>query len=137
LPQTQDLVLLIPTNLLLSDGIIADPHFPQRVHNIDRAQYAGSFVIRTLATGHDGKEVEIGREPILSRWSVTGCKNCQSHLDAESLVPLDSELLKLLRGKGTNSDIKYRVVIQAHENGAFRGAPDGQLEGGEPIIDDL
>lgn len=81
------------------------------VHNINRADYEGSFVIRLYAQGEDDKEVEVGREPILSRWSVSNCRNCQSHLDVDLYVPIHDKTLQYLGG----GDIKYRIAIQARD----------------------
>ncbi|MCJ1305076.1 hypothetical protein MMC08_007890 [Hypocenomyce scalaris] len=54
----------------------------KKTHNTHRAQYAGSFVIRTYAKGPGTtEEMEIGRDAILSRWNVRGCTNCQSSLE--------------------------------------------------------
>ena len=88
---------------------------------IDRAQYTGSFVVRTYAKGPGhAEEVEIGRDPILSRWNVKDCANCQSSLNVVSFTPLDSDLISILKGKGDEKHIKYRTEIQTHD-----GTPDG------------
>ena len=89
------------------------------VHNISRVQYDGSFVIRLYARGHDGEEVEVGREAILSRWNVKGCRNCQSHLEVDMHVPLDGVTLRLLEGraapKGKKAEIQWVVKIHARD----------------------
>ena len=130
----------------------SNPHGPnpfsliKRVHNISRAQYDGSFVIRLYARGHDGTEVEVGREAILSRWNVKGCRNCQSHLEVELHVPLDGATLKLLEGraapKGQKAEIQWVVKIQARDK--FHEFPipsSGDDRGGEPyegpLLEDL
>ncbi|KAH8805271.1 putative tyrosinase [Xylogone sp. PMI_703] len=80
----------------------------KRIHNINRAQYPGSFVIRTFAIDSSGRKVEIGRDAILSRWNTAGCANCQDKLNAESYVPIDAIMLGALQGKdGANADIQY------------------------------
>ncbi|KAK4449546.1 hypothetical protein QBC34DRAFT_380006 [Podospora aff. communis PSN243] len=66
------------------------------VSNISRADHAGSFVIRTTVELDDGKEVEIGREAVLSRWHVSGCGNCRNNLQEHSFVAIDDKLLKAL-----------------------------------------
>ena len=117
----------------------------KRVHNISRAQFAGSFVIRTYARGPAGGDrVEIGREPILSRWNVKGCANCQDKLSVQSLVPLDTKLLKFLGAKEdarSDEGIVYEVEIQTHQGTTARGAPLLGAEPGDkpfsPKIDDL
>jgi tyrosinase len=49
------------------------------VSGIDRSKIRGSFLISAY-TEIDGERVSLGHEPILSRWNVTGCANCQKHL---------------------------------------------------------
>jgi tyrosinase len=116
------------------------------VHNISRTQYEGSFVIRLYARGHDGKEVEVGREPILSRWNVKDCANCQNHLDVDLYVPIDAATMKLLEGPadrtGKKAEIEWLVKVHArdglHDFPILAPGPD---RGGAPVerpkIDDL
>jgi tyrosinase len=117
------------------------------VHNISRTQYDGSFVIRLFARGLDGKEVEVGREAILSRWNVKGCRNCQSHLEVDLHVPLDGATLKLLEDraapKGKKAEIQWVVKVDTRDKlhefpipipGKDRGG-DERYEG--PVVDDL
>ena len=84
------------------------------VHNISRTQYAGSFVVRLYAKGHDGTEVEVGREPILSRNDVTGCRNCQNHLDVNVYVPLDPATLARLEGPA-KKEVEWSVKVHARD----------------------
>jgi len=105
----------------------------KRVHNISRSDYEGSFVVRLYAQGHDGKEVEVGREPILSRWSVHKCRNCQNNLDVDLYVPIHQKTLQHFEG----GEIKWRVAIQARDK-LHEFSP--VLRGGEqdgPQIHDL
>ena len=121
----------------------SNPHGPnpfsliKRVHNISRIQYDGSFVIRLYARGHDGTDVEVGREAILSRWNVKGCRNCQSHLEVDLHVPLDGATLKHLEGraapKGQKAEIQW--VVKVHARDKFHEFPiprSGDNRGGEP-----
>jgi len=121
----------------------------KRVHGINRAEYKGSFVIKTFAKGPGVTEpVLIGAEPVLSRWSVEGCANCQTSLMAESHVPLDIKMVQYIAGDKTKADkIEYSVTIQTFEQEfVFPGdeeeeprphaAPSGGLRRA-PIIDDL
>ena len=89
----------------------------KRVYGINRAEYKGSFVIKTFANGPNHPEpVLICAEPILSRWSVEGCANCQTNLKAESIVPIDEEILMLLTGDARSTDgIKYYATIQTYD----------------------
>ena len=109
----------------------------KRVRNINRAQYPGSFVVRTIATRPNGEEVEIGWDAILSRWGITGCANCQLTLDVESYVPIDTNLAAALRGPdGKDSDVTYKAVIHTHHDSALLAPPDGN-DRSAPIVDDL
>jgi tyrosinase len=59
-----------------------------RVSGINRAAIRGSFVVSVYAE-IDGMRQCIGREGILSRWSVQGCANCQTHLETRSHFSLE------------------------------------------------
>ena len=116
------------------------------VHNISRTQYEGSFIVRLYARGHDGKEVEVGREPILSRWNVKGCRNCQSHLEVDLYVPIDGATLRLLEGPadptGKKAEINWLVKVHAHDGvHDFPISLPGEDRDGEPAerpkVDDL
>lgn len=67
-----------------------------RVHNINRSDYAGSFVIRTHVKLPDGGYVEVGPEAVLSRWNVAGCANYQNHLEENSFIPIDAKTIETL-----------------------------------------
>lgn len=49
------------------------------VAGIDRSKIRGSFLIATWVD-LEGKKQLIGIEPVLSRWQVAGCANCQTRL---------------------------------------------------------
>jgi tyrosinase len=51
------------------------------VAGLDRSKIAGSFLVAAYAE-QDGKHRLVGVDPILSRWNVGGCSNCQTHLKA-------------------------------------------------------
>lgn len=106
------------------------------VHGINRADYEGSFIIRLYAEGYDGKEVEVGREPVLSRRNVKGCRNCQNHLEVHFHVPIDHTALQVLQGPN-NAEIKWRTKIQTRDrqNPIFIPTP-GQGRA-MPVIEDL
>ena len=133
-PQVPD-----PMKLAGSNPKAANP-FPvtKWVHNINRNQYNGSFVVRLYARGHDGKEVEVGWEPVLSRWNVKRCSNCQSHSDVNVHVPLDAATLELLEGlagpTGQKAEIDWLVKIHAHDGlHDFSIATPGEDRSGEPV----
>jgi tyrosinase len=129
----------------------SNPHGPNPfsrtkwVHNISRVQYDGSFVVRLHARGHDGEDIEVGREAILSRLNVKGCRNCHTHLEVDVHVPLDEATLKHLEsraGPGHKGEIKWVVKIhardQVHEFPIPRQGDDRSDEPYEgPIVGDL
>ncbi|KAH7193969.1 putative tyrosinase [Fusarium flagelliforme] len=55
------------------------------VSNVNRASIGGSFLINVYdqTTG-----TLVGTEAVLSRWHVSGCANCQNHLDVRTHIPL-------------------------------------------------
>ncbi|WP_103258504.1 tyrosinase family protein [Tabrizicola aquatica] len=53
------------------------------VSHIDRTKISGSFIVAVYAEV-DGEHRLIGAEPVLSRWNVTGCANCQTKLRVSS-----------------------------------------------------
>ncbi|KAI3585701.1 hypothetical protein IWW34DRAFT_607265, partial [Fusarium oxysporum f. sp. albedinis] len=89
-----------------------------RVHNVSRADYADSFVIRTHVELPDGRKVEVGREAVLSRWNVAGCRNCQDHLDENSFIAIDKKTMETLKGNNDDKEnIKFHLQIQSREFG--------------------
>ncbi len=63
-----------------------------RVSRINRAKIRGSFLISAYAKV-DGKREYLGTRPVLSRWHVEGCMNCQTHLEATATfkLPLNAD----------------------------------------------
>ena len=59
------------------------------IGGIDRSKTRGSFLIATWAD-LEGKKQLIGIEPVLSRWQVLGCANCQTKLRISADLPLPS-----------------------------------------------
>lgn len=126
--------------LRLTPGPVRPPAKIKRVSGINRGDYAGSFVIRLFATrASDGERVEVGREAVLSRLSVAGCRNCQSSLAIRTHVPLPRELLAALAGRGKVEDITYDCEIQTHLLPGLRNVQPGQMPVTAPhvVIDDL
>lgn len=58
-----------------------------RIAGINRAQIRGSFVVSTFAV-IDGERQLVGTEAVLSRWNVSGCANCQTHVETKAFVGL-------------------------------------------------
>jgi tyrosinase len=74
--------------LLLAAG---EPTKQVKVSGIDRSKIAGSFVIAAYAEDADGVHRLVGADAVLSRWSVTGCANCQTRLRAGSQFQVAAE----------------------------------------------
>jgi tyrosinase len=104
---------------LMDSGYGAAKQF-KIVRNINREKIEGSFVIRTYATGPDGTRVEIGREAILSRWSVARCANCVGKTEASSIVPIYPELIEALDQENGGAKIKYEAEIDTRSGRAAR-----------------
>lgn len=61
------------------------------VSNINRANIGGSFLVHAWASLPDGgsnDKILVGTEAVLSRWHVSGCINCQKHLEVRVHMPL-------------------------------------------------
>ncbi|KAE8152076.1 hypothetical protein BDV25DRAFT_151700 [Aspergillus avenaceus] len=117
-----------------------------KVSNIKRAKYKGSFVIRTYAKNPDSEShpwIEIGREPVLSRWNVNNCANCQNHLDAMSVIALDDVLINHLLGPDWASqgrsvkEIQYLVEIHSHDKGKRLFTPTPGMDDDQPTLEHL
>ena len=64
------------------------PHIS--ITGINRAAVSGSFIISAWAFKSNSSPPQlIGTEPILSRRHVSGCANCQSHLEVRAHLPLE------------------------------------------------
>jgi tyrosinase len=95
-------------NLLLG----AEPDNSRIVHvaGLNRAKIKGSFAIAAYAEV-DGVQQLVDVDPVLSRWSVEGCANCQSHLEATAdfRVP---------------ADVAEKVQIRVHTRGGMLGGEE-------------
>lgn len=121
----------------------------KKVTGIDRGKIRGSFIIYLSAKDANGKEVVIGREPILSRWQTSGCQNCQTHLDAEAIFPIDANTLKSLRTRklkdGLQSEeppqeLQFRGSVGTRDEEHkkfFGGLLDDEKEEINPVVVDL
>lgn len=82
------------------------------VKNISTADYPGSFVIRLYSTDANGKKVEVGREPILSRYNVMNCPNCVQQQDIKAMFPIAAKQLNAIKGTRSANDMRYSVDIE-------------------------
>lgn len=79
---------------------------------VNRGAIAGSFVVSAWAVDEKGKEQLVGAEPVPSRWHISGCSNCQNHLEARAHFPLtgwireDAEKTKFVARVHTRADAR-------------------------------
>ena len=86
-----------------------------RISGVNRAPIRGSFLISAFARV-GGKRVHLGTHGVLSRWSVQGCANCQTHLEVKAHFPVDS-----LDVDESKIEVEIRTrdgVLAAGEHGA-------------------
>lgn len=79
-----------------------------RVTGINRATIRGSFLVSAFAN-IDGKKYHVGTEAVLSRWTVQGCANCQTHLEVEAFIGLRSSL------EESRTDSSYEVEVRTRD----------------------
>lgn len=107
---------------------VADGRRTLHVGGVDRSKLMGSFLIAAYADV-DGERRLVGVEPVLSRWHVDGCANCQNHLKASADFPISSDAAE---GGGVDVEIHTRTGVigqpAAHSTGLLAGlaeaAPD-------------
>ncbi|PZX55701.1 tyrosinase family protein [Algoriphagus chordae] len=73
--------------VLTSKALLVTENSPVvRISRINKAPVRGSFTVSAFAN-LNGKKVHLGTEAVLSRWSVMGCANCQTHLEVKAFFP--------------------------------------------------
>ncbi|WAS90505.1 tyrosinase family protein [Nannocystis punicea] len=94
--------------------LTAAPQSARALHvtGINRARIRGSFLVSAFAV-IDGKLEHMGTEAVLSRWSVQGCANCQTHLEVKASFDL----------KGLHADTQFAVVVHGRDGVLFSNAP--------------
>lgn len=110
-------------NLPMKRAALTDDKPPKKlqVSGINRALFKGSFVINAYALVGD-RRIFLGNFPVLSRWNVTGCANCQTHLGVQTTFSLeklnDKEIEKAKfiidfqhRGEQVPSGLKYDLKV--------------------------
>lgn len=99
--------------------LVAPPAGPVKtvhVGGLDRSKIAGSFLIAAYVEGAERMEL-IGVDPVLSRWNVGGCANCQTRLKTSANFTLSAELAR-----------PERVMVLVHTRAGILGAPHRDME---------
>ena len=92
----------------------AEPTKVVRVSGLNKARIRGSFLVSAFVT-IDGKKQHLGTEAILSRWNVSGCANCQAHLETKAFIALHGALGKSADASG--------VAVEVHTRDGVLGTP--------------
>ncbi|NWA04832.1 tyrosinase family protein [Pseudomonas gingeri] len=119
-----------PTKQLLFKAKAVQPASKAlRVSRINRAKIRGSFLISAYAEV-DGQRVYLGTRPILSRWHVEGCMNCQTHLEATAIfkLPLNADASAI-------DENSIEVEVTTRETVLKRPKAAGLLSAGNAIAD--
>lgn len=99
------------------------------VSNINRANIGGSFLVHAWASlpdgGSDGNKVLVGTEAVLSRWHVSGCINCQKHLEVRVHMPLHG----WSREQAENMRFDIAVVTRQDAGGGGGRKGDSGMDG--------
>ncbi|KAF3799704.1 Tyrosinase [Colletotrichum gloeosporioides] len=84
------------------------------VSGINRSKIRGSFIVSTWVKGQNGEpEKVIDIKPILSRWEVDSCENCQNYLDVRS----HTQLTKFTEEEIEDMDFFALVHTREHPDG--------------------
>lgn len=94
------------------------------VSGINRARIRGSFLISAFVV-IDGKPIHVGTEAVLSRWNVTGCANCQTHLEAAASFALPDALIEAAPG----GDVQHAVVVHGRDGVLYSNLPGAVSSG--------
>jgi tyrosinase len=78
------------------------------VTGVNRGAMRGSFLIAAYAR-QGGERVTVGVEGVLSRWSVQGCANCQTHLEVKAFFPVHPDVA------AAGGDEQYEIEIVTHD----------------------
>jgi len=95
---------------------------------LNRANMGGSFLIGVWGKQADGSRALLGTEAVLSRRHITGCANCQNHLEVSTHLALHG--LEKDQAKRENIEVK---VYSRSSLSAIAGG-DGQQDGADEKV---
>jgi tyrosinase len=98
------------------------------VTGLNKARIRGSFTVSAYATKGD-KRLLLGTEAVLSRWSVEGCANCQTHLEVKAFFGVHPAVAALVDDPSYEIEIHTRdgVLAGTRAHAAVAGAPEKRL----------
>jgi tyrosinase len=97
----------------LAEGAARTVH----VGGLDRGKIRGSFIIAAYAEVNGQKRL-VDLEPVLSRWHVAGCANCQTHLEATADFRLPASMVE----KGVEVQVHTRSGVLGRRGARMRSA---------------
>ncbi|WP_037066654.1 tyrosinase family protein [Pseudonocardia acaciae] len=97
------------------------------VTGVNRATIRGSFIISAFVTV-DGVRHCVGSEAVLSRWSVQGCANCQTHLETKAFIGLNPIREASLADAGYEVEVRTRDGMFGRERFGVQGEPPLRIE---------
>jgi tyrosinase len=96
------------------------------VSGVNRGSIRGSFMVSAYAT-QGGRKLHLGTEAVLSRWSVQGCANCQTHLEVKAFFPVHPAVAALAENAHYEVEIRTRDGLLAGTRAYAPGAPEARL----------
>jgi tyrosinase len=85
------------------------------VTGLNRAPIRGSFLVSVFGNV-GGERVLLDTEAVLSRWSVQGCANCQTHLEVKAFVGLPASETESIDSTAYDVEIHTRDGVLAQSS---------------------
>lgn len=127
----------LPHRAHLGDGAIPVKQDPAKspilkLGGLSRANMGGSFMVGVWAKQADGSQALVGTHAVLSRHHITGCANCQNHLEVNAHLAL--------HGLGKDQAKPENIQVKVYSRSSLRAivGGDGTHDGAdekEPTFD--
>lgn len=104
----------------LSASKSADLPLSIHVSGVDRSKVAGSFIIAAYREVN-GVQQLVGVDAVLSRWTVSGCANCQTHLRVAAHFPAPAGL----------AEDDVTVLVHSRQGTAGKDGPVQMVSSGQ------
>jgi tyrosinase len=108
------------------------------VSGINRGNISGSFLVSAFGTT-GGQRVHLGTEAILSRWNVSECANCQTHLEVKAFFevpPAASGLMRAATEDMLSDTSSYDVEVHTRAGVITPGGAPSASGGQRAMIGD-